>query len=126
MDIELFPTGDVAPSVMLEPLKTDSKALRLLKLIYRRQHCEYNGLDTGAVTQELEEVIPKVFASESYNSLKSLRPVFFKLMEERALLKHISLSLSDDMLLMFVADDFNATMFDDFLKLNWNMGIAQN
>lgn len=118
MDADIFPTGDTAPSVLLQIRSDDAPSVVLLKLIYEKQYCEYNHLDTIKTVSGLRNIIPKVFPNETYDNTKSLRPLFYRLLEDKSFIRNQFLALSDEMLRMFVADDFNDVLFQMFIQLN--------
>lgn len=74
----------------------------------------------------LRNMIPKVFSGQTYDGAKSLRPLFYRLLEDKNFIKNQFLALSDEMLRMFVADDFNEVLFQMFIQLNQKMGCDQN
>lgn len=111
MELDIFPTGDTAPSVLLQVRSDDAPNVVLLKLIYEKQYCEYNHLDIVKTVISLQNIIPKVFPNETYDVNKSLRPLFYRLLEDKSFIKNQFLALSDEMLRMFVSDDFNDVLF---------------
>ena len=88
MEVDIFPIGDVAPSAMLQTRSDDSPSVTLLKLIYEKQYCEYNHLDMVKTVNGLRNMIPKVFPSEAYDGAKSLRPFFYRLLEDKSFIKN--------------------------------------
>ena len=88
MDADIFPTGDTAPSILLQIRSDDAPSVTLLKLIYEKQYCEFNHLDMVKTIAGLRNTIPKVFPNEEYDGAKSLRPLFYRLLEDNSFIKN--------------------------------------